>query len=223
MTARTDFSTDFSHVVVPATDPAAPPLLLLHGTGGDERDLLELARAVSPGSALLSPRGRVSENGAPRFFRRHAEGVLDEDDLRARTHELADWVEARTAAHGLAAPLALGFSNGANIAAAMLLLRPATLAGGVLMRAMAPFAAAPSPRTSPGSPPAPAPDPAPARSALILAGLADPIAPAPTVTRLVDMLTGAGLTVDRRETLAGHGLVREDLNAARAWIAAARG
>lgn len=215
MTARTDFPTDFHHVFVPATDPAAPPLLLLHGTGGDERDLLELGRAVSPGSALLSPRGRVSENGAPRFFRRHAEGVLDEDDLRARTHELADWVEARTAAHGLAAPLALGFSNGANIAAAMLLLRPATLAGGVLMRAMAPFAAAPSP--------GPAPGPAPARSALILAGLADPIAPAPMVTRLVDMLTGAGLTVDRRETLAGHGLVREDLDAARAWIAAARG
>jgi phospholipase/carboxylesterase len=114
----------FIHRFEPATDAAAPPLLLLHGTGGDENDFLPLGRAVAPGSALLSPRGQVPENGMPRFFRRLAEGVFDEADVRRRAHELAAFVAEARKAYGLAAPVALGFSNGANIAAALSTLPP---------------------------------------------------------------------------------------------------
>ena len=134
----------FIHRFEPATSPGQLPLLLLHGTGGDENDLLPLGRTVAPGAALLSPRGQTLEAGMPRFFRRLAEGVFDEDDLTRRTHELADFVERARAEHGLPAPVALGFSNGANIAAAMLLLRPQVLAGAVLLRAMSPFAKPPA-------------------------------------------------------------------------------
>ncbi len=112
----------FIHRFEPATRLEAPPLLLLHGTGGDENDLLQLGRLISPGSALLSPRGKVLENGMPRFFRRHAEGVFDEDDVRQRAHELADFVEAARKAYGIGRPVAVGYSNGANIAAATMLL-----------------------------------------------------------------------------------------------------
>src|SRR5215475_10852543 len=116
------------------------PLLLLHGTGGDENDLLPLARMIAPTASLLSPRGKVLENGMPRFFRRLAEGVFDEDDVRRRAHELADFITAARRQYGLAALVALGYSNGANIAAAVLLLRPEVLAGGILLRAMLPLA-----------------------------------------------------------------------------------
>ena len=96
----------FIHRFEPATRLEAPPLLLLHGTGGDENDLLQLGRLISPGSALLSPRGKVMENGMPRFFRRHAEGVFDEDDVRLRANELADFVEAARNAYGIGRPVA---------------------------------------------------------------------------------------------------------------------
>ena len=112
----------FTHRFEPATDANAPPLLLLHGTGGDEGDLLPLGRTVAPGSALLSPRGKVLENGMPRFFRRLAEGVFDQDDVRRRAHELADFVKAARNEYGIVAPTALGYSNGANIAAAVMVL-----------------------------------------------------------------------------------------------------
>src|SRR3712207_5545782 len=98
----------FNHSFIPATAENRPPLLLLHGTGGDENDLLPLGPMVSPGSALLSPRGKVLENGMPRFFRRFAEGVFDEADVTARANELADFVGEARAAYGLQAPVALG-------------------------------------------------------------------------------------------------------------------
>ena len=142
----------FTHRFAPATTAAARPLLLLHGTGGDENDLLALGRMVAPGAALLSPRGKVLENGMPRFFRRLAEGVFDEDDVRKRAHELADFIEAACRHYGIAAPVALGYSNGANIAAAILLLRPAVLAGAVLLRTMVPLGAPRRPPTWPASP-----------------------------------------------------------------------
>ncbi|MGY4486996.1 putative esterase [Bradyrhizobium sp. LM3.2] len=133
----------FIHRFEPATSAGSPPLLLLHGTGGDENDLLGLGKMISPGSALLSPRGRVLEHGMPRFFRRLGEGVFDEEDVRRRALELSDFVADARQRYGLAAPVAVGFSNGANIAAALLLLEPDVLAGAILLRAMVPLSAPP--------------------------------------------------------------------------------
>lgn len=134
---------DRPHVFLPADDSAAgSPLLLLHGTGGDEHDLLPLRDQLSPGAAVLSVRGSVLENGMPRFFRRLAEGVLDEDDLRRRADELAQFVQIASAEYGIedGSLVAVGFSNGANIASAMLLQRPGIVTAAVLLSAMVPFA-----------------------------------------------------------------------------------
>src|SRR3954466_7290892 len=140
-------SLSFTHRFEPGTGPGRPPLLLLHGTGGDEADPLPLGRALSPGSALLSPRGKVLEQGMPRFFRRLAEGVFDVDDLRRRAADLAAFVTAAASAHGFDASqvYAMGFSNGANIASAVALLHPGILRGAVLFRAMVPLEPDPLP------------------------------------------------------------------------------
>lgn len=197
---------DFVHRFEPGPDPAAPPLLLLHGTGGDEADLLPLGRAISPGSALLSPRGPVLENGMPRFFRRLAEGVFDETDVRRRAGELAAFVAQARVAYGLAAPVAVGFSNGANIAAATLLLHPEALAGAVLLRAMVPLAEAP-------------PADLAGRPVLLLSGAFDPIVPAENAERLAAGLERAGARVTHTVNPAGHGLSQADLAAAGPWLA----
>ena len=139
---------DRPHVFLPADDPAAgPPLLLLHGTGGNEYDLLPLRDRLSP-AAVLSVRGTV-ENGMPRFFRRISEGVFDEEDLRRRADELAEFVVQASTAYGIEerSLVAVGFSNGANIASAMLLQRPGLLAGAVLLAAMVPYAEPPGRRS----------------------------------------------------------------------------
>ena len=138
---------DRPHVFLPAEEDAAgPPLLLLHGTGGNEYDLLPLRDHVSPGAAVLSVRGTVLENGMPRFFRRISEGVFDEDDLRRRADDLAEFVVTASAAYGIEerSLVAVGFSNGANIASALLLQRPGLLAAGVLLAAMVPYAEPPA-------------------------------------------------------------------------------
>lgn len=194
------------HHFVPATEPSRPPLLLLHGTGGDENDLLPLGRALAPGSALLAPRGNVLEGGAPRFFRRLREGVFDEDDVRRRAHDLADFVAEARDAYGLQKPVALGFSNGANIAAAVLLLRPEALAGAALLRPMSPLAAAPAADLS-GTP------------VLMLSGAFDPIVPGDDVGRLAGILRAAGAEVDHRTLPAGHGLSQADIAATTEWLA----
>ncbi|TXN21077.1 alpha/beta hydrolase [Methylobacterium sp. WL9] len=199
----------FVHRFEPGTDPAQPPLLLLHGTGGDESDLLPLGRSLAPGAALLSPRGPVLENGMPRFFRRLAEGVFDEDDVRRRAGDLADFVAEARAAYGIAAPLAVGFSNGANIAAAMLLLRPESLAGAVLLRAMVPLAEPPAADLG-------------GRPVLILSGAADPIVPEESARRLAGQLGRAGAEVEHAVLPAGHGLTQSDVARAEAWMARRR-
>jgi phospholipase/carboxylesterase len=196
----------FVHRFVPGTIPGRTPLLLLHGTGGDENDLLPLGREVAPGAALLSPRGRVMEGPMPRFFRRLAEGVFDTQDVIRRAAELAAFVEAARAAYGIARPIAMGFSNGANIAAATLLLHPQALAGAVLMRALAPV--------DPPSPPALAGVPV-----LVLTGNADPINPVAKAQRLVDSLADAGAEVAHEVVAGGHGLTQKDVELATAWLA----
>ncbi len=193
------------HRFVPAVDPGHPPLLLLHGTGGDEDDLVPLGRAVAPGAALLSPRGAVEENGMPRFFRRLAEGVFDEADLRRQTADLAQFVAAARDRYDLSAPVAVGFSNGANIAAALLLLHPGVLAGAVLLRAMAPFRQAPA-AALPGTP------------VLLVSGAADPIVPAANAARLAAELNAAGATVTHRVLPVGHGLSQADVTVTSAWL-----
>jgi predicted esterase len=137
----------FEHVFRAPAPAPAPTLLLLHGTGGNEHDLVPLADALAPGAGVLSPRGKVLERGMPRFFRRLSEGVFDLDDLRIRTRELAAFVAAAASHYGLdpTAIVAVGFSNGANIAASTLLLEPGTLAGAILFRAMVPIVPDPLP------------------------------------------------------------------------------
>jgi len=198
----------FIHRFEPGTVSArAPALLLLHGTGGNEDDLLPLGRILAPGAALLSPRGKVLEHGMPRFFRRFAEGVFDVEDLKRRTHELADWVAAATVTYSLAGrPLiAAGFSNGANIAASLLLLRPEVLAGAVLLRATLPF--------EPEVPPALA-----GRPVFIAAGRADPFARPADVERLAAVLGESGAQVTLRWSNGGHELAPGDVAAARDWM-----
>jgi phospholipase/carboxylesterase len=181
------------------------PLLLLHGTGGDENDLIPLGERLAPGRALLSPRGRVSENGMPRFFRRFAEGRFDHDDVRARADELAGFVDEQRRERGLGAPIAVGFSNGANIAAAMLWRHAGVLSGAVLIRAMTPLPEAPT--TALGGLPV-----------LILTGAMDPIVPASDADRLAAALVGAGADVTHTRLPAGHGLTQGDLQAALAFL-----
>ena len=195
----------FIHRFEPATVAGPNPLLLLHGTGGDENDLLPLGRLLAPGAALLSPRGKVSEGGAPRFFRRLAEGVFDEDDVRRRADELADFIREARAAYDLAAPIAVGFSNGANIAAALLYRQPDALAGAVLLRAMVPLPEAPAHGLA-------------GRPVLILSGSMDPIVPEENASRLAAVLGQAGADVEHRVLPIGHGLSQADVNLSKQWL-----
>ncbi len=182
-------------------------LLLLHGTGGNERDLISLGRNLDPSASLLSPRGNVLENGMPRFFRRLAEGVFDLEDLKMRTNELANFVTAAAQRYSINMKriVAVGYSNGANIAASMLLLRPEILSAAILFRAMVPLA----PETQ-------------QNLSLVRvwmgAGTFDPIVPASDSTRLAELLRGAGAEVTIRFFEGGHGLTHADVDAAQEWL-----
>lgn len=185
----------------------ARPFLLLHGTGGDENDLVPLGRMVAPGAPLLSPRGKVLENGMPRFFRRLAEGVFDEADVRARAHDLADFVEQARALYDIAAPIALGYSNGANVAAAILLLRPQALAGAILLRATLPLAETP-PVDLGGKP------------VLIVSGARDPMMSAEGAAGLAAVLQRDGALVEHRTLPGGHELSQTDVDLTQTWLRA---
>lgn len=200
---------DFIHRFVPS--PAGREdllLLLLHGTGGNEDDLLELGRQLAPDAALLSPRGKVLENGAPRFFRRLAEGVFDLEDVRLRAGELAAFVECALKEYAIekVRVVAVGYSNGANIAAATMLLHPGRIHAAALLRAMVVLEPSPLPDLS-GS------------AIFISSGVLDPIVPDSHVTGLADIFRRAGASVELKRQQASHGLVQSDIFDCRDWLA----
>ena len=197
----------FVHRYLPGEDESGPTLLLLHGTGGNEEDLVPLGETLAPNAAFLSPRGKVLEYGAPRFFRRLAEGVFDHEDLLFRTHELAEFVEAASEEYGFdpSKVVAVGYSNGANVAASTILLHPGLLQAAVLFRAMVPFE----------------PDPAPDLSGMpvfLAAGRMDRMIPPDNTQRLADILLEAGADVDLRWRDTGHPLTYEEVGEAKGWL-----
>lgn len=194
------------HRFIPGSGGSAT-LLLLHGTGGNEDDLIPLGKSIAPGASLLSPRGQVLERGMPRFFRRLAEGVFDEPDLIRRTADLADFIRSAAETHHFdeKAVVALGYSNGANIAASLLLLHPEVLRGAALMHPMVPLTPQRQPRLN-------------ETSVLITAGNNDPLVPPENTERLAGMLRAAGASVQVRWANGGHSIATEELDAVRDWM-----
>jgi phospholipase/carboxylesterase len=199
----------FVHRFEPGREPDRAPLLLLHGTGGDEHDLIPLVERLAPDAAILSPRGKVNEQGLTRFFRRSPNGVWDRDDFEARTLELAGFVRQACAAYRLPRPIALGYYNGANIAWNLLLKAPDLLAGAVLLRAMLPFDPRPLPDLR-GVP------------VLLIAGTDDELIPVERAGLLAALLGEAGADVSYEALHAGHGLTAQDLALVGEWLATHR-
>ncbi len=190
---------EFIHKFVPGRLPVT--VLLLHGSGGDENDLLPVARAIAPGAAFLSPRGRVMDRGLLRFF------ALDKSDVRERTAELAEWIAEVTAKYQIdpARLFALGYSNGANVAGALMLLHPGAIAGACLLRARKVV----EPEVLPALGGAPV---------LISAGQHDELIPAEGAQELAELLTDAGARVDLAVQNAGHDLTPADFSLAKQWF-----
>ncbi|CAN5761246.1 alpha/beta hydrolase [soil metagenome] len=182
-------------------------LLLLHGTGGNEDDLIPVGQMLSSNAALLSPRGKVLENGLPRFFMRLSEGIFDLEDLRFRTQELAKFVKEASIAYSfdLNKTIAIGFSNGANIAASLLLSNPETIKGAILFRAMIPFIPHSLPDLS-------------HKHVLLSAGLADPIVPKEQVDGLLRLFEDTRSNITLKLQLAGHNLTDKDILDAKEWL-----
>jgi predicted esterase len=199
----------YVHRFVPGTEPDSPTILLLHGTGGDENDLMPLGRLLAPGAALLSLRGNVLENGMPRFFRRFAEGVFDLEDLARRTIELADFLAAARERYALGdRPLvAAGFSNGANIASSLMLTRPGVLDAGVLFRAMVTVVPDPLPRLAD-------------KPVFLSAGRTDTMVGIDQPERLADLLRSCGARVTLSWDEGGHMLAVDSVRKAREWLGA---
>jgi phospholipase/carboxylesterase len=208
---KSDQQLGFTHRYVPSLsrrDKAGSTLLLLHGTGGNEDDLLPLGRELDPNAGLLSPRGKILEGGRiPRFFRRLAEGIFDIEDLKFRTHELAGFVDKASRIYEFDARkvIAVGYSNGANIAASMLLLKPQTLSGAILFRAMVPLVPENLPDLSD-------------KRIFMSSGLRDPIATRQEAETLSGLLKQARAVVDLQWQNSGHELTQDDLHAAKQWL-----
>jgi phospholipase/carboxylesterase/glyoxalase family protein len=207
----TDALATYVHRYLPPEGDDRRTLLLLHGTGGDENDLIQLGQMLAPDAGLLSPRGTVLENGAPRFFRRLAEGVFDLDDLQVRTKDLIGFVSAASQEYGFDAKqvIAVGFSNGANIAGSVLLTMPNVLSEAILFRPMVPFVPErPLNLTD--------------KRIFIGAGKSDPIVPPDQPERLADLLRVFGADVTLSWQPGSHALARPDVAAAYEWLEAGK-
>jgi phospholipase/carboxylesterase len=202
----------FIHRFLPASEPdSRETLLVLHGTGGDENDLVGIAQSIAPGAAILSPRGNVLENGAPRFFKRLAEGVFDPAEVRSRGEELAQFISAAIAKYSLDASriFAFGFSNGANIASTVMFIEPDLLQGSILFRPMLVFEPVEVPDLS-------------GKSVLISSGRTDPIVPTDNVQRLVELFKSSGAEVSLNWQPGGHRLSPGEVREAAEWLALQR-
>jgi phospholipase/carboxylesterase len=186
----------------------APVLLMLHGTGGNEHEIAALAAELHPGAGVLAPRGQVQEHGMLRWFRRHGEGNFDVDDVIARATDLAGFIEAARKHYGLGnrSLVAVGFSNGANIALATAMLHPKALDRVIAFSGMYPFADRESAADLTGS------------SFLILNGETDPMAPLTSVNTLITALRQNGATAEQVLRPGGHGIAQTDLAAAKEWL-----
>jgi predicted esterase len=197
---------DFVHKFIPSPTGDARTLLVLHGTGGDESSLVDLGQAIAPSFSILSPRGKVLENGAPRFFRRFAEGVFDYDDIRLRSDELGSYIDSAALEYGLdqAKVVAFGYSNGANIAWSTMLRHPEAIAGGILLRPMVTLTEDQPDLTG--------------KKLFVSAGRQDPIVPTENVEQLVTQMQGLGAEVEFNWHPGGHELGREELARAKDWL-----
>lgn len=203
----------FVHRFLPSENAASrDTLVVLHGTGGDENDLVSLGQTVAPGAAILSPRGNVLENGAPRFFKRLAEGVFDPQEVRLRAEELGRFIQAATARYGLDPKriFAFGYSNGANAASTVMFIEPSLIKGAILLRPMLVYEPEKSADLS-GS------------SVFISAGRMDPIVPTQSVERLAELFQSARAKVTLKWQMVGHNLVPSEVSEAAAWLALQRG
>jgi phospholipase/carboxylesterase len=202
-----DANLGFVHRYLPSKTKGARILLVLHGTGGDEDDMLPLAKTIDPQAAILSPRGKVLENGMPRFFRRYAEGVFDIEDLKFRTQELGDFVVNASKKYGFDSEnvVALGYSNGANIGASLLLLRPEILKGTVLFRAMLPL----NPNKQPDLK---------GKKVFLSAGKYDSIIPQEGTRALVKLLETSGAEVTLNWEESTHSLKQSEVEKAKTWL-----
>lgn len=194
------------HIYKPGIDSSKPVLLLLHGTGGTEQDLLGLADLIDPNAGVLSVRGNVLENGMPRFFRRLAEGVFDEEDLIFRTKELHDFIGEAAIENGFDRlnVVAVGYSNGANIAASLLFHYADSLKGAILHHPMVPRRGIELPDLT-------------GAQVFITAGKNDPICPATESIELDEHLSKAGALTEIHWEMNGHSLTRTEVDAAAEW------
>jgi phospholipase/carboxylesterase len=203
----------FIHRYLPSPDPGSrDTLLLLHGTGGDENDLVSLGQRIAPGAAILSPRGNVLENGAPRFFKRLAEGVFDPIEVRSRAQELARFLHEASSRYTLdpGRVFALGYSNGANVASTVMFIEPGLIKAAILLRPMLVYEPEHTVDLS-GS------------SVFISAGRMDTIVPSRSVEGLVKLFHAARAPVTLKWQMAGHNLVPSEVSEAAAWLALQRG
>ncbi len=202
----------FIHRFVPTEDSASgETLVVLHGTGGDENDLIGIGQAIAPGAAILSPRGNVLENGAPRFFMRLAEGVFDPKEVRLRAQDLARFIRAAVVTYRLdpTRVFALGYSNGANVASTVMLVEPGILQGAILFRPMLVYE--PTEKSDLNG-----------SAVFISAGRMDPIVPPASVQKLAELFESAHAEVTLEWQLAGHNLVPSEMREAAEWLALRR-